>query len=161
MSLEAEHKPGQFKLETAETPIHTCQWDKCTRFRASGPSANTAMVAGHVSSHLPEDRPADAPPPSTKRLVLQERIVRKWYYMDTPINEKGEPIGVAYKAALVLRNIAKGLPNRVATRYGGVSWKKACFVSQRPKIVEVWDRNRALRKELTELIMVMEKEDDY
>jgi chromatin structure-remodeling complex subunit RSC9 len=34
-------------------------------------------------------------------------------------------------------------------------------VSQRPKIVEVWDRNRALRKELTELIMVIEKEDDY
>ncbi|KAJ5646786.1 hypothetical protein N7490_003158 [Penicillium lividum] len=161
MNLEAEEKPGQFKLETAETPIHTCQWDKCTRFRASGPSANTAMVAGHVSSHLPEDRPADAPPPSTKRLVLQERIVRKWYYMDTPVNEKGEPFGVAYKAALVLRNIAKGVPNRVATKYGGVSWKKACFVGQRPKIVEVWDRNRALRKELTELIMIMEKEDDY
>ena len=81
--------------------------------------------------------------------------------MDTPINEKGEPIGVAYKAALVLRNIARGLPNREATRYGNVSWKKACFVSQRAKIVEVWDRNRALRKELTELIMVMEKEVDY
>ncbi|KAJ5923297.1 hypothetical protein N7454_008542 [Penicillium verhagenii] len=161
MNLEADEKPGQFKLETAETPIHTCQWDKCTRFRASAPNANTAMVAGHVSSHLPEDRPADALPPSTKRLVLQERIVRKWYYMDTPINEKSEPCGVAYKAALVLRNIAKNLPNRVAPKYGGVSWKKACFVSQRPKIVEVWDRNRALRKELTELIMIMEKEDDY
>jgi chromatin structure-remodeling complex subunit RSC9 len=119
------------------------------------------MVAGHVSSHLPEDRPADAQPPSTKRPILQERIVRKWYYMDTPVNEKGEAYGAAYKAALVLRNIARGLPQRVATKYGGVSWKKACFVSQRPKIVEVWDRNRALRKELTELLMVIEKDDDY
>ncbi|KAJ5225802.1 hypothetical protein N7468_007027 [Penicillium chermesinum] len=157
---EGEDAPGKFKLETAETPIHTCQWDNCPRFRASEPSANTAMVAGHVSSHLPEDRPANAAPPSTKRAVLQERIVRKWYYMDTPMNEKSEPIGVAYKAALVLRNIARGLPNRVATKHGGLSWKKTCFVSQRPKIVEVWDRNRALRKELTELIMVMEKDDD-
>jgi chromatin structure-remodeling complex subunit RSC9 len=161
MNLEASETPGEFKTEPAETPIHTCQWSNCARFRASGPSANTAMVAGHVSSHLPEDRPADAPPPSTKRAILQERIVRKWYYMDTPVNEKYEPIGVAYKAALVLRNIARGLPNRTAPKHGGLSWKKACFVSQRPKIVEVWDRNRSLRKELTELIMVIEKEDDY
>lgn len=161
MNLEPSETPGEFKTEPAETPIHTCQWSNCTRFRASGPSANTAMVAGHVSSHLPEDRPADAPPPSTKRAILQERIVRKWYYMDTPVNEKYEPIGVAYKAALVLRNIARGLPNRTAPKHGGLSWKKACFVSQRPKIVEVWDRNRSLRKELTELIMVIEKEDDY
>ncbi|OQD74148.1 hypothetical protein PENDEC_c012G05786 [Penicillium decumbens] len=160
LNLEPSDTPGEFKTETAENPVHTCLWNNCTRFRAS-PSANTAMVAGHVSSHLPEDRPADAPPPSTKRAILQERIVRKWYYMDTPINEKGEPIGVAYKAALVLRNIARGLPNRTANKYGGLSWKKACFVSQRPKIVEVWDRNRALRKELTELLMVIEKEDDY
>lgn len=160
LEAEGEEAPGKFKLEAAESPIHTCQWDSCTRFRGSGPSANTAMVAGHISSHLPEDRPANAERPSTKRAVLQERIVRKWYYMDTPCNEKWEPIGVAYKAALVLRNIARGLPHRVATKHGNLSWKKTCFVSQRPKIVEVWDRNRALRKELTELIMVMEKEDD-
>ena len=161
MNLQPEETPGQFKLETAETPIHTCLWDKCVRFRASGPSNNTALVAGHVSSHLPENRPADAKPPSTKRAILQERIVRKWYYMDSPVNEKGEPFGVAYKAALVLRNIGRGLPNRVATKHGNMSWKKTCFLSQRPKIMEVWDRNRALRKELTELIMVIEKEDDY
>ncbi|KAJ5237423.1 hypothetical protein N7489_007514 [Penicillium chrysogenum] len=161
MNLEPTDTPGQYKLDPAETPIHTCQWDHCVRFRASGPSANTSMVAGHVSSHLPEDRPAGAQPTSAKRAVLQERIVRKWYYMDTPINEKGEPFGVAYKAALVLRNIARGLPNRTTSKYGGLPWKKACFTSQRPKIVEVWDRNRALRKELTELIMVIEKEVDY
>ncbi|EKV16341.1 Chromatin remodeling complex subunit (Rsc9), putative [Penicillium digitatum PHI26] len=161
MNLEPTDSLGQYKLDPADSPIHTCQWDNCSRFRASGPSAITSMVAGHVSSHLPEDRPVDAQPTTAKRVVLQERIVRKWYYMDTPINEKGEPFGVAYKAALVLRNIARGLPNRTTSKYGGLPWKKACFTSQRPKIVEVWDRNRALRKELTELIMVIEKEVDY
>ncbi|KAJ5089975.1 hypothetical protein N7532_008659 [Penicillium argentinense] len=161
MKLEPTDTPGKFNTEPAENPIHACQWDTCTRFRVSGPSANTALVAGHIISHLPEERPADAAPPSTKRPVLQERIVRKWFYMDTPVNEKGEPIGVAYKAALVLRNIARGLPKREATKYGNMSWKKACFVSQRAKIMEVWDRNRALRTQLTELIMIMEKEVDY
>ncbi|RAK97722.1 putative chromatin remodeling complex subunit (Rsc9) [Aspergillus ibericus CBS 121593] len=161
MELKATDTPGHYNLDPAETPIHTCHWDNCTRFRASGPSANTAMVAGHVASHLPEERPADAEAPVSKRAVLQERIVRKWFYMDTPINERGEPIGVAYKAALVLRNVARNLPIGMAQKYNGLSWKKAVFLSHRPKIVETWDRNRSLRKELTELIMIIEKEDYY
>lgn len=161
MNLEAGETPGSFKTEPAKSAIYSCQWDRCGRLKVSAPSANTAMVVSHVSSHLPEDRPADARPPSTKRKILQERIVRKWYYMDTPINEKGEPVGVAYKAALVLRNIARGLPHRTTSKFGDLPWKSACFLSQRAKIMEVWDRNRALRKELTELIMVIEKEDAY
>ncbi|KAL4932781.1 putative chromatin remodeling complex subunit (Rsc9) [Aspergillus undulatus] len=161
MDLKPTDTPGQYNLENAETPVHTCQWDNCTKFRSSGSSANTAMVAGHVSSHLPEDRPADAEAPSSKRAVLQERIVRKWFYMDTPISERGEPVGVAYKAALVLRNLARNLPNGIAPGFNGLSWKKASFLSHRPKIIEVWDRNRSLRKELTELIMILEKEEYY
>ncbi|KAL4895241.1 hypothetical protein BDV59DRAFT_162030 [Aspergillus ambiguus] len=161
MNLSTTDAPGHYNLDKAESPIHTCLWDNCTKFRASGPSANTAMVAGHVSSHLPEERPADAEPPVSKRAVLQERIVRKWFYMDTPINERGEPVGVAYKAALVLRNLARNLPNGIAPQFNGLSWKKAVFLSHRPKIVEIWDRNRSLRKELTELIMTIEREDYY
>ncbi|KAL4943666.1 hypothetical protein BDV06DRAFT_131815 [Aspergillus oleicola] len=161
MDLKPTETPGQYNLENAETPVHTCQWDNCTKFRASGLSANTAMVAGHVSSHLPEDRPVDAEAPSSKRAVLQERIVRKWFYIDTPVSERGEPVGIAYKAALVLRNLARNLPNGIAPGFNGLSWKKASFLSHRPKIIEVWDRNRSLRKELTELIMILEKEEYY
>lgn len=161
MNLTATDTPGQYNLEKAESPVYTCLWDNCTKFRSSGPTADTAMAAGHVSSHLPEDRAPDAEPPSSKRAVLQERIVRKWFYMDTPVNERGEPVGVAYKAALVLRNLARNLPSGIAPKYDGLPWKKAVFVSHRPKIVELWDRNRSLRKELTELIMAMEKEAYY
>lgn len=161
MNLKPTENPGHYNLEKASSPIHTCLWDNCSKFRSSGPSANTAMVAGHVASHLPEERPADAGPPSQKRPVLQDRIVRKWFYMDTPCNERGEPFGVAYKAALVLRNIAWNLPTRIAPpEYNGLSWKQAVFLSHRPKIIDTWDRNRSLRKELTELIMTIEKEDD-
>lgn len=162
VNLNPTDGPGHYSLEPASSPVHTCLWDNCTKFRSSGPSSNTALVAGHVASHLPEERPDDAEPPSHKRPTLQERISRKWYYMDTPTNERGEPFGVAYKAALVLRNIAWNLPRRLAPpQYDGLSWKKAVFLSHRPKIVDSWDRNRSLRKELTELIMVIEKEDDY
>lgn len=161
MTLTATETPGQYNLEKADSPIYTCLWDNCTKFRSSGPSSDTAMVAGHVSSHLPEDRAPDAEPPTSKRAVLQERIVRKWFYMDTPVNERGEPVGVAYKAALVLRNLAKNLPSGIAAKYNGLPWKKAVFVSHRPKIIELWDRNRSLRKELTELIMAIEKEAYY
>lgn len=161
MSLTATEAPGQYNLEKADSPIYTCLWDNCAKFRATGPSSDTALVAGHVSSHLPEDRAPDAEPPTSKRAVLQERIVRKWFYMDTPVNERGEPVGVAYKAALVLRNLARNLPHGIAAKYGGLPWKKAVFVSHRPKIIELWDRNRSLRKELTELIMAIEKETFY
>ncbi|KAL2870511.1 putative chromatin remodeling complex subunit (Rsc9) [Aspergillus lucknowensis] len=161
MNLTATETAGKYNLEDAESAVHTCLWDNCTKFRSSGPSANTAMVAGHVSSHLPEDRPTDAQAPASKRAVLQERIVRKWFYMDTPVTERGEPVGVAYKAALVLRNLARNLPNGIAPDFHGLSWKKASFLSHRPKIIEVWDRNRSLRKELTELIMILEKEEYY
>lgn len=160
MNLGPSDTPGRYNLDKAESPIHTCLWSNCTKLRASGPSAETAMVAGHVASHLPKDRPADARPPSSKRPVLQERIVRTWHYMDTPIAETGEPLGVAYKAALVLRNLARNLPNRYAPQYNGLSWKKAAFLSHRAKIVEMWERNRSLRKELAELVLVVEKDDD-
>ncbi|KKK12122.1 hypothetical protein P175DRAFT_0429207 [Aspergillus ochraceoroseus IBT 24754] len=161
MNLKSTETPGHYDLDDAESPVHTCLWDNCTKFRSSGPSANTALVAGHVYSHLPEERPADAEPPISKRAVLQERIVRKWFYMDTPVSDRGEPVGVAYKAALVLRNLARNLPNGIAPNHDGLSWKKAVFLSHRPRIVEVWDRNRSLRKELTELIMILEKEEYY
>ncbi|THC98858.1 hypothetical protein EYZ11_001636 [Aspergillus tanneri] len=145
MKLEAAETSGHYKLDKAESPIHSCQWDHCTKFPSSSPSDNTAMVAGHVSSHLPEERSADAEAPISKRAVLQERIVRKWFYMDTPVNDRGEPVGVAYKAALVLRNLARNLPNGIAPKLNGLPWKKAVFLSNRPKIVEIWDRNRSLR----------------
>ncbi|KAJ5899482.1 hypothetical protein N7495_004226 [Penicillium taxi] len=157
LNLELDETTNNFKMEATENPIHTCQWDRCTQFRS--PNTNTALITGHIQTHLPEDRPANAEPPSAKRLVLQERLVRKWYYMDTPVDEKGNPFGVAYKAALILRNIARNLPDRLAPRFGNVSWKTACFVGRRSQIIDLWDRNRALRKELTELIMIIEKKD--
>ncbi|KAJ9273319.1 transcriptional regulator family: ARID/BRIGHT [Paecilomyces variotii] len=161
MHLKPTEQPGHYDLSKADRPIHTCEWNNCTKFRTTGPSDDTAMVAEHVASHLPEERDPDAEPPKPERKILQPRVVRRWYYMDTPTNERGEPYGVAYKAALIMRNIAWNLPSGSAgPRYNDLPWKKAVFLSHRAKIISTWDRNRSLRKELTELIMEFEKEDD-
>jgi chromatin structure-remodeling complex subunit RSC9 len=159
MGLKPLDQPGHYNVEKADESIHTCRWDNCTRFKSVGPSADTAMVAEHVGSHLPRDRPADARPPSFRRKVIQPRSVREWYYEDTPLNHYGEPVGVAYKAALVMRNLAWNLPNADVEQYGNVSWKTAAFLNHRAAIVAAWDINRTLRMALTELIMLIDKDD--
>jgi chromatin structure-remodeling complex subunit RSC9 len=160
MGLKELKQAGHYNLDKAESPIHICQWDNCTKFRSNGPSSDTAMVAEHVASHLPPDRDPNAQPPNNQREILQPRIVRKWFYMDTPVTEEGEPFGVAYKAALIMRNISWNLPSRNAgPDYNNLPWKKAVFLSNRAKIIDAWDRNRSLRTVLTELIMQFENEE--
>ncbi|KAL1882550.1 Chromatin structure-remodeling complex protein rsc9 [Paecilomyces lecythidis] len=161
MHLQRTEEPGHYNLSKAEKPIHTCGWNACAKFRATGPSDDTAMVAEHVASHLPEERDPDAEPPKPERKVLQPRVVRCFHFLDTPANERGEPYGVAYKAALIMRNIAWNLPRGSAgPEHGDLPWKKAVFLSHRKTIIDRWDRNRSLRNELSELIMEFEKEDD-
>ncbi|KAL1969975.1 hypothetical protein VTN77DRAFT_6380 [Rasamsonia byssochlamydoides] len=160
MGLKPLDQPAHYNLEKADKPIHTCQWDNCTKFKSTGPSDDTAMVAEHVASHLPQDRDPNAQPPSTQREVLQPRVVRVWDYYDTPCGPDGEPYGVAYKAALVMRNLAWNLPSRNSDeRFGNLPWKKAVFLSHRADIITAWDRNRSLRNVLTELIMLIDKEE--
>ncbi|GAD97526.1 chromatin remodeling complex subunit, partial [Paecilomyces variotii No. 5] len=146
MHLQPTGEAGHYNLSKAEKPIHTCAWNNCTKFSATGPSDDTAMVAEHVASHLPEERDPDAEPPKPERKVLQPRVVHSWYYMDTPSSETGEPYGVAYKAALIMRNIAWNLPSgNAGPEYGNLPWKKAVFLTRREEIISAWDRNRSLR----------------
>lgn len=150
MGLKPLDQPAHYNLEKADKPIHTCQWDNCTKFKSSGPSDDTAMVAEHVASHLPQDRDPNAKPPSTQREILQPRVVRTWDYIDTPLDTDGEPYGVAYKAALIMRNLAWHLPTKL---------KKDLFTTHRTKIIETWDLNRSLRRILTDLIILIDKEE--
>jgi chromatin structure-remodeling complex subunit RSC9 len=159
MGLKPSEQPGHYNLEKADAPIHTCKWNNCTKFKSSGPSDDTVMVVEHVASHLPQDRDPNAQPPSTKRAVLQERIVRTMEYCDTPVDKNGDPVGVAYKAALVLRNIVKNLPpGNSDERFRHVPWKDALFTNHRASIVDHWTRNRALRLILTDVLMAINKD---
>lgn len=72
---------------------------------------------------------------------------------------EGQPVGVAYKAALVLRNLAMNLPTTNAEQYGNIPWRKAAFLSHRKDIIAAWDTNRTLRMVLTELLMLLEREE--
>jgi chromatin structure-remodeling complex subunit RSC9 len=160
LGLKQASQSGFYDLTPATVPTYTCRWEGCRIF-ANAPTADTGKIARHINSHLPSQRAPDAQPPSTKRPIVQERIVEEHCYGDTPINEQGEPVGIAYKAALVLRNLARNLPEGSS---GGqnqhLSWKKVVFASNRVNIFDHFVKNRALRLILTELIMLIQKEDE-
>lgn len=148
-----------YNLDKADKPIHTCRWNNCNKFRA-GPTSDTFLAVEHVGSHLPLDRPPDArPPPTPARTKIQSRSVVEWYWDHTPVTMEGQPVGVAYKAALVLRNLAMNLPTTNAEQYGNIPWRKAAFLSHRKDIIAAWDTNRTLRMVLTELLMLLEREE--
>jgi chromatin structure-remodeling complex subunit RSC9 len=161
MSLQPSDQPGHYKLEKASEPIHKCLWDNCPKIKRVGPSADTSMVVEHVASaHLPQPRDPNAQPPTHEREILQPRIVRRWDYWNTPTNPKGEPVGVAYKACLVLRNLAWNLPNEKSEKNGNMSLRKSVFLSRRNAIINAWDINRSLRLALTDLLLITENFDD-
>ena len=73
-------------------------------------------------------------------------------YYPTPVDEKGEPVGIAYKAILILRNIIRNLPKESAgPKYGNHSWNHVIFFSQRNKILEIADLNPTLRADVFDL----------
>lgn len=161
MKLQPSDRPGHYKLEKASEPIHKCLWDNCPKVKRVGPSADISMVVEHVASaHLPQPRDPNAQPPTHEREILQPRIVRCWDYWNTPTNAKGEPVGVAYKACLVLRNLAWNLPNEKSEKHGNMSFRKSVFLSRRAAIINAWDINRNLRLALTDLLLITENFDD-
>ncbi|KAH8705003.1 putative chromatin remodeling complex subunit [Talaromyces proteolyticus] len=140
MALQPRSPPGCYVLKKADKPIHQCKWEDCTECRR--PSDDTSLVAEHVgASHLPLPRKPNAKPPNLARKILQPRIVRRSSFYNTPVTSEGEPYGVAYKACLILRNIAKF----------------ACFITSRDTLFNKWDHNKTLRGPLTELLLLLDE----
>lgn len=151
LKLESDGS-GQWDFSKAGPSAHTCRWNKCTRFSQSGGAEDARVVAGHIASHLPADRDETKPPPAPEREILQPRICRTIDYYDTPVDEKGEPVGIAYTAVLIMRNIIRNLPKELAgPEYGNKTWNHVIFFSHRRKILETMDLNRSLRKHICDV----------
>ncbi|KAK2781310.1 Chromatin structure-remodeling complex protein rsc9 [Onygenales sp. PD_12] len=137
-------------LPDALRPTNACAWDTCESHRI--PTGNTARVAGHVAAHLPPPKDMSSPPTPPSREVIQPRIVRMFDYYPTPVDEKGEPVGIAYKAILVLRNIIRNLPKGSARpKHKRHSWNYVLFFSYKAKLLEMADFNPTLRADIFEL----------
>ncbi|KAK2811258.1 hypothetical protein FQN50_002355 [Emmonsiellopsis sp. PD_5] len=138
-------------LPDALRPTNACAWDNCESHRI--PTGNTARVAGHVAAHLPPPKDMSSPPTPPSREVIQPRIVRMFDYYPTPVDEKGEPVGIAYKAILVLRNIIRNLPKGSAgPKHKRHSWNYVLFFSYKAKLLEMADFNPTLRADIFEFV---------
>jgi chromatin structure-remodeling complex subunit RSC9 len=155
LDMEPVENTNQYTYEKAKESPKMCQWNHCNHAKYKVPSSNVELLAHHVGGHLLWDRDPKAKP-DHKRKVLQPRIARRRSFHDTPMDAQGEPVGVAYKAALVMRNLAWYLPSTgsdVHTR--GVPWNKYAFLTHRTAIITKFEYNRTLRGILTDLITLI------
>jgi chromatin structure-remodeling complex subunit RSC9 len=105
-------------FKEADQTTYSCKWSDCERTSADFDSNNasrTALLMRHIQTHLP---PSDATrskhnlkPDSKPSSTLNEHV-----YLTTLQDEKGEAAGVPLGAALVLRNIAKFMPQSESSR---------------------------------------------
>lgn len=143
---------GNWNFSNADPSALTCRWDKCNRFPRGGVAEEARVVSGHVTSHLPSDRDETKPPPTPGRDILQPRVCHTTDFFDTPVDEKGEPVGIAYTAVLIMRNIIRNLPKDLSSpEHGNKSWNNVIFFSHRRKILETMDLNRSLRKHICDV----------
>jgi chromatin structure-remodeling complex subunit RSC9 len=152
--------PDQSRIwnwEKAMESPKTCRWHGCTRYKT--PSTEIVKVINHVSTHLPQPRRSNAQPPTPKREVLQQRVVRRQPFRNTPVNEVGEPVGVAYKAALILRNLLEHLPEDVyvAGSKDITVPKGELFLARIPTIMDKYAENRSLRVPMNDVISLIQK----
>ncbi|KAM5436151.1 hypothetical protein McanMca71_000097 [Microsporum canis] len=138
---------GGWDLQSQPSNPHACHWDYCSEYLT--PTPNIAQLAGHVSSHLPPLRDMTKPPPIPQRLIIQPKRARLFKLYPTPVDEHGEPYGIAYKALLVMRYILIGLPSTPSgSQYNNLPWRKVVFGSQRMHLIEAATENPSLTKEI-------------
>ncbi|KAK2761740.1 Chromatin structure-remodeling complex protein rsc9 [Arachnomyces sp. PD_36] len=151
LKLETDSS-GSWDLSKSSSSVVTCHWNKCNRFSQGGMTEDVRVVSGHVKSHLPAERDDTQPPPVPGRDILQHRICHTTEFFDTPVDEKGEAVGIAYTAVLIMRNIIRNLPKELSgPEHGNKSWNNVIFFSHRRKILETMDLNRSLRKHICDV----------
>lgn len=104
-----------FDFVAADKTTYTCRWADCQRSSADfsgGKSSRTILYARHIRTHLPEIEASrskhnlksnalhDSSPVEITRLTMLE-------------DEKGDATGVPLRAILVLRNMARFMPQRL------------------------------------------------
>jgi chromatin structure-remodeling complex subunit RSC9 len=126
-----------------------CQWAGCNRYPAPG-IEDAHKVCMHLKVHLPDHGPGastrakytrdpDRPPspPSLDR-----------HYLNTPVDEHGQPVGLPLSSVLVLRNLARQMlkiDENAGGRQGGTSLIQQHFAMHQEKIFHVMTFNKSLR----------------
>jgi chromatin structure-remodeling complex subunit RSC9 len=137
----------------------SCLWTGCSRFPAPGID-EPYKICMHVKAHLPEIGP---------RASLRAKYTRDpkralsppkldMHYMNTPVDEKGHPIGIPLSALLVLRNLARQmLKIDVKDMRGRQSLIERHFALHMERICHVMTYNYSLRHYTPEFIQYVSK----
>lgn len=107
---EGEAKPDElFDFEEANKNTYTCRWGNCGRQSLS----KTALFARHIQTHMPD---GDAKRTKNNLTPKDTSAANKseFTYLTTLTDDRNDAAGVPLGAALVLRNIARGLPKTAA-----------------------------------------------
>lgn len=155
LDLEASEQPNQYNWDKAKKSPKACLWEGCTRYRT--PSTEVETVVNHVGGHLAQECDRTGQPPTPQRRILQHRLTRIIERRDTPTNEAGEPVGIAYKAALILRNLLWHLPEKIAVFDGTTVSKGDLFLSRRQIIADKLTENRSLRVQMTDIMFLIDQ----
>ncbi|OLL26670.1 Chromatin structure-remodeling complex subunit rsc9 [Neolecta irregularis DAH-3] len=86
-------------IESTLVSTRPCQWAGCERFK-DGEEATRSVTITHLKTHIPHD--SDAPSVSNKDST--DVVVHSYR---TAVDERGQPVGLALTASLVLRNLSK------------------------------------------------------
>lgn len=173
---------------TEPAPFSDCYWAGCHHFSRVAPNApppSSDRLCQHFRQHLPHgssktpDQPANAEEspyavvtsfrpeelakaPTTENFPMgRPAIYREIKHEVTSADETGEPTGIALCAVLVLRNIARNLPEALfllgrQTPHGGgflqredpvrsvEAWMAKLFGQLKWPLARLWASNRAL-----------------
>lgn len=151
-----DDQPDRYNFDRARQSPKACLWDGCSKYKT--PTTDVMKLINHISSHLPQPREPTAQPPTQHRKVLQPRVTRRQNFRNTPVNEHREPVGVAYKAALILRNLAEHLPEYVYVLGEKPSEvpKNELFLARFQTIVDKCCENRSLSVILNQVIFIIQ-----
>lgn len=105
-----------FDFQAADNTTHHCRWSNCTRTSQDYDASKmprTLLLARHIQTHLPDASSAknehNLTPQSDRQLASSGMS-----YMTSLQDEKNDAAGVPLGAALVLRNIAKFMPQKTS-----------------------------------------------
>lgn len=135
-----------------------CLWTGCTRFPSPG-IEDAHKVSMHTKVHLLDQAPNGARPKHTrdfKRPLSPPKL--DLYYLNTPVDEQGHPIGLPVAGILVLRNLARQmLKLDAADPRGRQNLIERHFALHQEKIFEVLTYNYSLRSYTPEFVQYVSK----
>ncbi|EMR08240.1 hypothetical protein PNEG_03408 [Pneumocystis murina B123] len=127
-----DHHLPEVRLLSSSAPPLVCKWFDCTRFTLPG-EKDRFIVLSHLRTHIPDKLTQFVSSSLWENISIHTKT--------TAVDERGEAIGVALTATLILRNLAKS------------KHRQDLFINIENSIIHVVAQNPVLSTYLSELLV--------